>query len=98
MVDLAIAWEQLCEEVKLWLRITGGAADMEIEQTIQSALLDLKVAGVVKADPSDALIKQAVKLYCKAQFGYDAESAKYETAYEHLKTALALCGEYNTTK
>lgn len=86
----------LRDDVKLWLRISGSATDAEIDQTIQSALMDLQLAGVVKTEPSDALIQQAVKLYCKAQFGYDEDAAKFSIAYEHLKSALALCGEYNT--
>ncbi len=86
----------LHDDVKLWLRIGGKATDAEVDQTIRAALIDLQAGGVVKTDLSDALIQQAVKLYCKANFGYDEDAPKFSVAYEHLKSALALCGEYNT--
>lgn len=41
------------------------------------------------------LIQQAVKLYCKAQFGYDDTSSKFAKSYELLKQSLSLSGEYN---
>ena len=82
---------------KLWLRISTDALDEEIGQTVDACLLDLHNAGVVNTPWDDALIKQAVKLYCKAQFGYgnDGDGDKYAKAYEHLKCALALSGDYN---
>ncbi len=86
----------LHDDVKLWLRMSGKATDAEVDQTIRAALIDLQAGGVVKTDLSDALIQQAVKLYCKANFGYDEDAPKFSVAYEHLKSALALCGEYNT--
>ena len=86
--------EALCGDVKLWLRISGTALDGEIKQTILAALQDLHMGGVSRPDPGNALIQQAVKLYCKAQFGYEAESEKYTKAYEHLKQALSLCSDY----
>lgn len=87
----------LHDEVKMWLRVGGSnATDTEVDQTIRASLLDLQAGGVVKTDLSDALIQQAVKLYCKANFGYDEDAPKFSVAYEHLKSALGLCGEYNT--
>lgn len=86
----------LRNDVKLWLRISCNATDSEVDQTIRAAVLDLQSGGVVKTDLSDALIQQAVKLYCKANYGYDEDAPKFSVAYEHLKSALALCGDYNT--
>lgn len=87
--------QDLLSLVKQWLRIVTDALNDELLQTIQSCELDLINGGVVKVDSSDAVVQQAVKLYCKAMFGYDSESKKFADAYEHLKAALALSGIYN---
>jgi hypothetical protein len=85
----------LIAPVKLWLRILSDKMDDELEQTIDACKLDLSNSGVKKLDSSDPLIRQAVKLYCKAQFGYDDSAGKFAEAYEHLKAALSLSGDYN---
>ena len=92
-----MAWtsESLLAPVKLWLRISSSKMDDELEQTIDACKLDLSNSGVKKLDSSDPLIQQAVKLYCKAQFGYDDSAGKFAEAYEHLKAALSLSGDYN---
>jgi hypothetical protein len=69
--------------------------DDELTQTIDACKLDLSNSGVKKLDSSDPLIQQAVKLYCKAQFGYDDPAGDFSRAYEHLKAALSLSGDYN---
>lgn len=84
----------LVESAKVWLRMTSDAFDGEIEQTIEACLLDLSNAGVRKLDTDDAVIQQAVKLYLKAQFGYNDATDKFQQSYEHLKRALALSGDY----
>lgn len=81
--------------VKSWLRISSNSVDAEVEQTIGACVLDLKNAGVVTVMLNDTLVQQAVKLYCKAQFGFDKDAEKFGDAYEHLKAALALSGDYN---
>ncbi len=80
---------------KLWLRITTDAMDDEIGQTVDAALLDLQNAGVVAPEWGNPLVQQAVKLYCKAQFGFGDDNDKFAKAYEHLKCALALSGDTN---
>lgn len=86
----------LIAPVKLWLRISSDKMDDELEQTIDACKLDLSNSGVKNLDSSDPLIQQAVKLYCKAQFGYDDSSDSFSKAYESLKAALSLSGDYNT--
>lgn len=85
----------LIAPVKLWLRISSDKMDDELEQTIDACKLDLSNSGVKNLDSADPLIQQAVKLYCKAQFGYDDSAGKFAEAYEHLKAALSLSGDYN---
>ena len=92
-----MAWTSsaLLAPVKLWLRISSNKMDDELAQTIDACKLDLQNSGVKKLDSVDPLIRQAVKLYCKAQFGYDDSAGKFTEAYEHLKAALSLSGDYN---
>ena len=92
-----MAWtsESLLAPVKLWLRISSGKMDDELTQTIDACKLDLSNSGVKNLDSNDPLIRQAVKLYCKAQFGYDDSAGDFSRAYEHLKAALSLSGDYN---
>lgn len=86
---------KLLPEAKVWVRKSVSKLDTEIRQTAAACLLDLKNAGVVNFSADDPLLQQAVKLYLKAQFGFDDDSAKWEIAYEHLKAALSLSGDYN---
>ena len=85
----------LVVEARLWIRKSSDIFDDEIVQTMNSCLLDLKNAGIQKVDTDDALIKQALKLYLKAQFGYEEDSEKFARSYEHLKSSLSLSGDYN---
>ena len=86
----------MLEKIKLALRIKNNATDDDIQDTIDAALFDLRVSGVVNLDESDPLIIQAVKLYCKANYGLDNKDyEKYQKAYNSLKESLALCGDYN---
>lgn len=87
---------ELLEEIKVILRITSNSFDTgEILPLINSCKVDLSLAGVKKINEDDALIRQAIKLYCKANFGNREDSEKYQLAYEKLKDSLALCGDYN---
>ena len=85
----------LVVEARLRIRKSSDIFDDELVQTLNSCLLDLKNAGVQKVDTDDALIKQALKLYLKAQFGYEEDSEKFARSYEHLKSSLSLSGDYN---
>ena len=90
--------EKLLPEARKWIRRSVSNLDTEIQQTVAACLLDLKNVGVVNFREDDPLLQQAVKLYLKAQFGYDDKSEKWEEAYEHLKALLSLSGEYTEVK
>ncbi len=86
----------MLESIKLALRIKSSAFDLEILDLINAAKLDLRLSGVIKINEEDPLILQAVKVYCKANFGLDnKDSEKYQASYDSLKQHLSLCGEYN---
>jgi uncharacterized phage protein (predicted DNA packaging) len=91
----------MLNDVKLSLRITSTAFDIEVQDLIKAARIDLIQSGVssVKAndetDP-DPLIKRAITLYCKAFFGYDNPDAdRLRDSYVILKQHLSLAADYN---
>ena len=76
----------MLEKVKLALRIKSNSLDLEIQDLIESAKADLNISGVKNLDEEDPLIIQAVKTYCKANFGLDnKDSEKYQKSYDMLK-------------
>lgn len=86
----------IAEKVKLALRIRSNAYDIDIYDLIESAKLDLSISGVKKIDEEDPLIQQAIKTYCKANFGLDnKDSEKYQKSYDMQKQHLSLCSDYN---
>lgn len=86
----------MLEKIKQALRIKSKAFDGEIQDLIESAKMDLRISGVTRINEDDPLISQAVKVYCKANYGLDnKDSEKYQKSYDMLKQHLSLCGEYN---
>ena len=86
----------MLQSVKDALRVSGNDLDAELLNLIDSAKADLVLSGaleskVVEADP---LIKRAIIVYCKAQFGYDDMSERFEQSYISLKQHLTLSAEY----
>lgn len=86
---------ELIASAREWLRIATESRDDEIRQVVEACLIDLSIGGVAVIDAADPAIQQAMKLYLKSQFGYDSNAERFGQAYEHLKAALALCGDYN---
>jgi hypothetical protein len=87
----------LIDDVRLNLRITSTAFDAaEIQPIIDACKTDLKLSGVNVINDSDPLTQRAVVLYAKANFGYSADSERYQKAYDMLKNSMALSGDYNT--
>ena len=86
----------MIESIKKALRIKSSAFDDEIKDLIEAAKTDLFISGIKTINENDALIQQAIKIYCKANFGLDnKDSEKYQKSYDMLKQHLALCGDYN---
>lgn len=85
-------------DVKDALRESGTASDIEIQDLIDAAKADLQLSGVhpSKIVDTDPLIKRAVTVYCKANFGYDDPklSERFQESYTSLKHHLTLSAEY----
>lgn len=85
----------MLEEVKMSLRISNDAYDNEINSLIDACKSDLETSGVAPSyfteENYNALIKQAIIIYCKAQFGFDNQDAlRLNESYELLKQKLAI--------
>lgn len=88
----------MLNDIKDALRVSGDDLDVEIQDLIDSAKADLVLSGVHKAKvkDDDPLIKRAVILYSKANFGYDDPKIadRFQAAYNSLKHHLTLSSEY----
>jgi hypothetical protein len=90
----------LLDDAKTALRIslTTTAFDTEVTDLIAAARHDLQLSGVLAAkvnDDTDPLIRRAVFVYVKANFGFDNPDAeKLQNSYNLLKMHLTLSLEY----
>lgn len=83
----------MLEDVKRGLRITNTAYDQEVLDLIEAAKADLLIPDIdpLKIVDTEPLIKRAIILYCKANFGLDnKDSEKYQAAYNNLTERLSL--------
>lgn len=91
----------ILDDVKKALRITNNAFDDEVTDLIEAGKSDLRLAGILFEDETvemelNPLIKQAIKTYCKANFGFDNPDAeRLQESYKMLKRHLCLAGDYN---
>ena len=94
--------EQYVYSVRRYLRINHTHFDAEITDLIGAARADLLLGGIIPAkvnDESDALIKRAIVVYVKSEFGLDNPDAeKSRESYQTLKRHLMLSSEYTTAE
>lgn len=83
-------------KVKTRLRITGTAFDGEIEDLIDSALIDLGIAGVngESAVLTNKLVLTAVSTYVKAHFGEVDDYDRLKASYDEQKAQLSMASSY----
>lgn len=87
----------LLSDVKTALRISSTDLDDEINDLILAAKADLQLSGLLgeKILDTDALIKRAIVVYCKANFGWDnPEADRFEKSYQMLKNHMSLSLDY----
>ena len=77
----------LLTRAKTALRITTTAYDTEITGLIESAQLDLGIAGVEYAQV-DELVTTAIVTYVKARFGSPSNYNALKAAYDEQKAQL----------
>lgn len=86
----------LLDDAKKSVRASSSYFDTEIQDLIDAAKIDLNIAGVNKIEDTDPLVKRAVILYVKANFGSSDDSEQNRDSYNMLKSSLALSSKYNT--
>jgi uncharacterized phage protein (predicted DNA packaging) len=88
----------LLDDIKLTLRISNTAYDSEINDLISAAKADLRLSGILESkvnDDTDPLIKRAITVYVKTNFGWNNPDAeRLQQSYDMLKCHLALSQEY----
>ena len=89
------------DQVKKNLRVMSNddGINQEIADLIESARNDLYVSQSITKDIASSvtnpLVKQAVVLYCKANFGLDnSDSEKYRAAYQDLADKLSVASQW----
>lgn len=87
----------MLEKIKLSLRITNNLFNDELLDLISTCKKDMKRVGINKDRiiDNDPLIKRAIILFCKAEFGMDNKDYKiYKKAYEELRDSISLAEDY----
>jgi len=85
----------LLNDVKMALRVTTNAYDDELKDLIESAKIDLGIAGVLLPE-DDAVVNTAIKTYCKLNFG-TPNPANWEylkKSYDEQKAQLSTASGY----
>ena len=90
----------MLEKVKGALRITSDVFDNELNDLIDSARLDLGIAGVVVPittdTDTDKIINQAIITYCKMNFGAPVDYDRLKKSYDEQKAQLSMSTGYTT--
>ena len=79
----------MLEKVKLALRISTDKYNSELNDLIESAKLDLGIAGVVVPTTIDALVTKAIITYCKMSFGLPEDYDQLKRSYDEQKAQLS---------
>ena len=83
------------EKIKLGIRRSHNRLDEDLQGDIDACLADLRIAGIVYAGEEDALILNAIKLYCRSTNTDDpAKAAEWLRRYEALKSCLQMAEGY----
>jgi len=88
----------MLEKIKISLRLCHNVLDSDITTNIEACMLDLKRVGVgenlANSSSTDPMIQKAAELFCKWQYDFNGKGDQYNRAYEKLRDALSLCGDY----
>lgn len=89
----------MLEQVKLALRITTLAFDVELMGLIEAAKMDLGIAGVTLPAELDQVCTTAIITYCKLHFGEVDRIEMYDrlkASYDEQKAQLSMATGYTT--
>ena len=83
----------LIQELKRIIRTKSKDAEGELKGLVESCRKELEIAGVYGSE-EDPAYRQAIRLYCKGHYGYDADAERFREAFGSLRDAMALSGDY----
>lgn len=78
----------LIDTCKMAMRVTTSSYDTEIQEYINSAMLDLGIAGVEVPQTTDALLNKAILTYVRMSFGSPADYDRLKASYDEQKAQL----------
>ena len=85
---------ELIASAKLAARISTSAFDEQVSMLLESAMLDLGVAGVEVPETLTPIVKQAAITYFLMNFGSPEEYDRLKRSYDEQKAQLATCTGY----
>lgn len=84
----------LLDDVKLACRITTNTFDPQLNMLINSAKIDLGIAGVVLPSELDEICNVAICTYCQMRFGNPDNYEQLKASYDEQKAQLSMSAEY----
>jgi len=84
----------LIDKVKIACRVKTEAYDSQLTDLIESAKLDLGIAGVIVPAPLDALVERAICTYCEMSFGIPEDYELLKRSYDEQKAQLSNASGY----
>ena len=91
---MAIDYTTMLASAKMAKRITTTAFDDQITRLLQTAILDMGVAGVEVPDTIDALVETAAITYFLMHFGDPDNYDRLKASYDEQKAQLSTCTGY----
>lgn len=89
-----MATSELIGKAKLALRITTSVFDSQISDLLDTAMLDMGVAGVEIPESADLLVNQAAITFVQMRFGEPDDYDRLKASYDEQKAQLATCTGY----
>jgi len=86
----------ILEAVKMALRITTDAFDDELEDLIDAATADMRLAGITNDETDDPLVRRAVITYCRLNFGQPDDYDRLKASYDEQKRQMGMATGYTT--
>lgn len=86
--------DEILTKVKTALRVTTDAFDTELTGLIESAQLDMGIAGVEVPEVFDGVVTTAVITYVKCHFGEPDEYDRLKKSYDEQKAQLSMATGY----
>lgn len=86
-----MATTEMITDAKMAKRITTTAYDAEVGRLLDTAALDLGVAGVEIPETMDSLVENAMITYFLMHFGEPDNYDRLKASYDEQKAQLATC-------